>query len=112
MKVLTTREFRGSAKNYFELAENERVTIKRGKKFVNLIVSDAPDTVFVDRKWIKGFFAIPEKYRCNPFDYISDGDLFYADKRNVEHIKKAMKSATVGQTDELTPERQKELLGL
>jgi hypothetical protein len=34
--------------------------------------------------------SIPPEYRCNPFDMSPSGDLFYADKRNVEHVKKAI----------------------
>lgn len=38
MKVITTREIVRETKTYFELAEKERVVVKRGKKYVNLIV--------------------------------------------------------------------------
>jgi|GEM_PF-502114 len=103
MKVLTTREFRGSTKNYFALAENERVSIKRGGKYINLVVSDDPSTVFVDTKWVKGFFSIPEQYRCNPFDYVDSGDLFFADKRNIEKIDKGMQEAEEGKVTEMKP---------
>lgn len=87
MKIISTREFRNGAKAYFELAEKERVAVKRGKKFVNFIVTDAPDSPFFNEAWIKVFLAIPEKHRCNPFDISSTGDLFWADKRNVEQFK-------------------------
>lgn len=40
--------------------------------------------VGVDKNWIKGFIAIPDEYRCNPFDISPSGDLFWADSRNVE----------------------------
>lgn len=36
---------------------------------------------------IKGFLAIPAKYRCNPFKISPSGDLFWADQRNVEQLK-------------------------
>ncbi len=32
MKIITSREFRENQKNYFELAEKERVVIHRGSK--------------------------------------------------------------------------------
>lgn len=93
MKIVTTREFRNGTKAFFELAENERVSVKRGRKFVNLIVTEDPEDVFFDKKWIEDFLAIPEQYRCNPFDISPSGDIFWADKRNVEHLAKAIESA-------------------
>ena len=38
MKVITTRKMRNEAKGYFEMDERGRVAVKRGDKFVNLIV--------------------------------------------------------------------------
>jgi hypothetical protein len=90
MKVVSTKEFRNEVKSYFELAEKERVSIKRGNKFINLIVSNAPDQTYVDENWVNGFLAIPEKYRCNPFEISPSGDLYWADKRNVESLKKSV----------------------
>jgi hypothetical protein len=93
MKVVTTREFRSGVKGFFELAEKERVSIKRGNRFVNLIVSDDPDQAFVDQNWVTGFLTIPDTYRCNPFEISPSGDLFWADKRNVEHLRKSIEAA-------------------
>jgi hypothetical protein len=90
MKIITTREFRNGAKTYFDLAEKERVAIKRGKKFVNLIVTDEPDAEFFSETWIKEFLAIPEEYRCNPFDISTSGDLYWADKRNIEQLSERL----------------------
>lgn len=92
MKIITTREIRSETKTYFELAEKERVSVKRGKKFVNLIVSESPDKVFVDENWVIEFLAIPEKYRCNPFEISPSGDIFWADKRNVNNLKRSIKN--------------------
>jgi len=91
MKVITTRQIRNETKTYFELAEKERVIVKRGDKFINLVVTDNPDNFFVDENWIREFFDIPEEYRCNPFDISPSGDLFWADKRNIEVVKGAVK---------------------
>ena len=96
MKVLTTREFRSSTKSYFELAEKERVSIKRGKKFVNLVISDDPETVFINKDWVREFFSIPEQYRCNPFDVSPSGDIYWADKRNVEKLGHAIQQVKEG----------------
>ena len=96
MKVVSTREIRGSIKTYFELAEQERVSVKRGKKYINLIVSKDPAVRYVDEDWIKEFMAIPEKYRLNPFEISPSGDLFFADRRNVAKIDKGIKEAQEG----------------
>ena len=104
MKVITTREIVRQTKTYFDMAEKERVMVKRGKKYVNLIVSDEPDTKFVNEKWIKEFMSIPVEFRLNPFEVSPSGDLFFADKRNLEHIDKAQK----GQVKTLSKEDQKE----
>ncbi|MDR3129682.1 MAG: hypothetical protein LBU03_05530 [Tannerellaceae bacterium] len=92
MKIVTTREIRSETKTYFELAEKERVSVKRGKKYVNLIVSNDPGKRYVDEDWITEFMAIPAEYRVNPFEVSPSGDLFYADKRNLEQIDRAMAS--------------------
>ncbi|GHT04655.1 hypothetical protein FACS189423_07660 [Bacteroidia bacterium] len=112
MKVITTREVRNEMKTYFDLAEEERVLVKRGKKFVNLIITDDPDRVFLDDNWVRDFFAIPAEYRCNPFDISPSGDLFWADKRNVEQLGKAIKSAETGKKYVLKEEDQKRFFGL
>jgi len=39
-------------------------------------------------KELKMFFNIPKKYRVDPFDIIEDGDIFYADKRNINQLEK------------------------
>jgi len=88
MVIVSTREFRDKQRKYFDLAEEERVLIKRGKKYINLFVTDEPDNNFVSDTWVKGFLSIPEKFRCNPFDMSPAGDLFWADRRNVEYVQK------------------------
>jgi hypothetical protein len=108
MKVITTREIVRQTKTYFDLAEKERVAIKRGNKYVILIVTDEPETKFVSEKWIKEFMTIPPEYRVNPFEVSQSGDLFFADKRNLEYIDKARK----GQVKTLSKEEQKELFSL
>ena len=88
MVIVSTREFRDKQKKYLDLAEEERVLIKRGKKYINLFVTDEPDNNFVNDTWVKGFLSIPEKFRCNPFDTSPSGDLYWADRRNVEYVQK------------------------
>ncbi|MDR1054464.1 MAG: hypothetical protein LBL90_01245 [Prevotellaceae bacterium] len=50
MKVTTTKDIRNKIKDYFESAEKERISIKRGNKYVNLTVTDEPDKVFLGEK--------------------------------------------------------------
>lgn len=90
MKIVSTREFRNGTKTYFELAEKERVAVKRGSKFVNLIVTNEPDSQFFSEQWVKEFLDIPTEYRCNPFDLSSNGDLYWADKRNIDQVKERL----------------------
>lgn len=56
----------------------EQVVIKRANRSYKLIpVSD--DDMLVD---------IPKEYRCDPYDISPSGDIFWADKRNVDEIKR------------------------
>jgi hypothetical protein len=87
MKIITTREFRNGAKAFFELAEKESVVVKRGKKYVSLLVTEDPEARFFSEQWLKEFLAIPDEYRCNPFDFSPSGDLYWADKRNIDGLQ-------------------------
>lgn len=40
MVVITPSELRNNQKKYFDLAENERVVIKRGRKVIELVVTE------------------------------------------------------------------------
>ena len=108
MKVITTREMVRHAKDIFEMAEQERVAIKRGNKYINLIVTEDPGTEFITENWIKEFMSIPAEYRVNPFDVSPSGDIYFADKRNVEYIK----NARTGRVITLSEEEEKALFSL
>jgi hypothetical protein len=54
------------------------------------ILPTAEKAVGIKKIWFNDFFSIPEQFRCNPFDYSPTGDMFYADKRNVENLKKSL----------------------
>jgi len=90
MKIITTREMRADIKMFFELAEKEQVAIKRGRKYINLVVTNEPGSKFVSEEWLNDFFAIPSEYRCDPFDVSASGDLYFADKRNLEKLNKSI----------------------
>jgi len=112
MRIITTREITRQTRTYFEMAETERVAVKRGNKYINMIVTDTPDSTFINENWLKDFFVIPEKYRCNPFDYSPSGDLFYADKRNIERLNKSIEQARSGKVKRLSRKEQKELFDI
>ena len=112
MKIITTREILKSAKAVFELAEREQVAVKRGNKYVNLLVSKEPNEKFLKKQWFLEFLAIPEEYRVNPFEYSESGDLFFADKRNIEHIKAALAEIENGQGRLISKEEQEKIFNM
>lgn len=86
MKIVTSREFRDHQKKYFEMVDNnEQVIVKRKNRAYKLVpVSD--DDMLVD---------IPKEFRCDPYEISPSGDMFWADKRNVEKVKKAIEDKEV-----------------
>lgn len=86
MKIVTSREFRDNQKKYFEMVDNnEQVIVKRKNRAYKLVpVSD--DDMLVD---------IPKEFRCDPYEVSPSGDTFWADKRNVEKVKKAIENKEV-----------------
>jgi len=89
MKIVTSREFRDHQKKYFEMVDNnEQIIIKRKNRAYKLVpVSD--DDMLVD---------IPKEFRCDPYEVSPSGDMFWADKRNVEKVKKAIESKEIAAT--------------
>lgn len=86
MRIVTSREFRDHQKKYFEMVDNnEQVIIKRKDRAYKLIpVSE--DDILVN---------IPEEYRCDPYQISPSGDMYWADKRNVEKVKKAIEERKI-----------------
>jgi len=35
---------------------------------------------------MRTFFGIPKKHRTDPFDCVDDGDIYWADRRNIAHL--------------------------
>ena len=84
MKIVTSREFRDNQKKYFDLVDNkEQVIVKRSKKRAYKLVPVTDDDMLIE---------IPKEYRCDPYEISSSGDMFWADKRNVEIVKKAIEN--------------------
>ena len=83
MVIVTSREFRDNQKKYFDMVDNnEQIIVKRKNRAYKLVpVSD--DDMLVD---------IPKEYRCDPYELSSSGDTFWADKRNVEKVRKAIEN--------------------
>jgi hypothetical protein len=93
MVLVSTREFRTHQKKYFDIAVHEKVVVKRGKLFFSIVASSKPDSRHIDYEWLKEYNAIPDEYRCDPFAMSPSGDLFYADRRNVEKVKQTIEQA-------------------
>lgn len=84
MKIVTSREFRDHQKKYFDMVDKkEQVIVKRSKNRAYKLVPVTEDDMLIE---------IPEKYRCDPYEISPSGDLFWADKRNVEIVKKAIEN--------------------
>ncbi len=83
MKIITSREFRDNQKKYFDMVDkNEQIVVKRKNRTYKLVpVTD--DDMLVD---------IPIEYQCDPYEISPSGDMSWADKRNVEKVKKAIEN--------------------
>jgi len=46
-----------------------------------------------EREW---FFSIPEEHRTDPFDLSPSGDVYWADRRNVEQLERPGKDVRAG----------------
>ena len=82
MKIISSREFRDNQKKYFDMVDNkEQVIVKRSKDRAYKLVPVTDNDMLVD---------IPLEHRCDPFEFSPSGDPFWADRRNVEIVKKAI----------------------
>jgi antitoxin (DNA-binding transcriptional repressor) of toxin-antitoxin stability system len=128
MIVISTRDFRTNQTKFLDMANNgEDIVLKSRRngsfklvpvaventvidelrnKVENLVVTDDPDTKLFSENYLKEFMSIPAAFRVNPFDVSPSGDLFFADRRNLEHIEKAKNS----KIRTLSKEEQKKLL--
>ncbi len=89
MIVVSSREFRDNQKKFFDLAEKERVVIKRKSQFMELVPRGE---------------TIPESVSPS-------NDPYFDDPRNIEAILKASQQAKEGKVTRLTPELRNELFG-
>jgi hypothetical protein len=101
MRIVTSSEFRDNQKKCFDMADNnEQVVVKRRNKAYKLVpVSD--DDMVVE---------IPKEYRQDPYKISPGGDMFWADERNVEKVKKAIEKKGDIKVELKTPEDIKKFL--
>lgn len=85
--VVSSREFRDNQKKFFDLAEVQRVVIKRKNQFLELVPRGD---------------IIPESVSPS-------NDPYFDDPRNIEIIEKGLEQAKQGKTIKLTPSLQDEL---
>ena len=84
MLIISSREFRDNQKKYLDMVDNkEQVIVKRSKKRAYKLVPVTDDDMLIE---------IPKEYRCDPYEISPSGDMFWADKRNVEIVKKAIEN--------------------
>lgn len=90
MKKITEIQFKHNVDAFLEQATDETIQIE----LVNntLYLSTIHNINVIDNEWVKEFMSIPEEFRINPFEISDSGDLYWADKRNVEGVKKIIKS--------------------
>jgi len=82
MLVISSREFRDNQAQYFDLVDNqEQVLIQRGKNRAYRLLPVTKDDYI---------YPIPPEYLCNPYDISPSGDMFWADKRNVEKLNESL----------------------
>ncbi len=86
MKIVTSREFRDNQKKYFEMVDNNEQIIVKRKNRAYKLVPVSEDDMLMD---------IPKEFRCDPYEISPSGDMFWADKRNVEKVKKAIEDKEV-----------------
>lgn len=70
MRIITAREFREKQKDYFDLAESERVIIHRGKKRKSVLLM--------------------------PIDESTETDIFFSDPNVLQAIKEGIEDVKAG----------------
>ncbi len=89
MKKITEKEFKKNIDDVVEQATDEPIQIETESN--TLYLSTIRNINIIDNEWVKEFMAIPEEFRINPFEISDSGDLYWADKRNVEAVKATIK---------------------
>lgn len=66
---------------------------ERNSKWLASKIVEASESKKSAKKLDPEIAKIPEEFRCDPFEVSPSGDPFYADKRNVEAVRKACEAA-------------------
>ena len=90
MKKITEIQFKHNVDAFLEQATDETIQIETESN--TLYLSTIQNTNIIDKEWVKEFMAIPEEFRINPFEISDSGDLYWADKRNVEAVKNLLEN--------------------
>lgn len=85
MKTITEKEFKTNIDLTLSQAIDYPIKIIDEKN--EYYLSTINDINIIDSEWVKNFMAIPEEYRVNPFKTCDTGDLYWADKRNIDEVK-------------------------
>lgn len=85
MKKITEKQFKQNIDTFLEEATEEPIQIEMDNN--TLYLSSIDSLQVIDNEWVKEFMAIPEEFRINPFEISDSGDLYWADKRNVDGVK-------------------------
>lgn len=85
MKKITEKEFKQNIDAVLGQATDGPIQIELLNN--TLYLSTIRNINILDSEWVKEFMAIPEEFRLNPFEISDSGDLYWADKRNVEAVK-------------------------
>ncbi len=86
MKIISTREFRGNQKKYFDLAEFERIIIHRGNKRKSVLLT--------------------------PINEEEETDIYFSDPNVISKLKKALREIEDGNTKKVTLDDVKRILNL
>lgn len=86
MKKITEIQFKHNVDAFLEQAIDEPIQIEIDNN--KLYLSTIHNINVIDNEWVKEFMGIPEEFRINPFEISDSGDLYWADKRNVDGVKK------------------------
>lgn len=93
MKKITEIQFKHNVDAFLEQATDETIQIETQSN--TLYLSTIQNTNIIDKEWVKEFMAIPEEFRINPFEISDSGDLYWADKRNVDGVNDAIVKESV-----------------
>lgn len=88
MIVISTREFRANQNKYLGMAADGEDIVLKSRGWGNFKIVPVSTNDALAR--------IPKEYRCDPYAISPSGDLFWADKRNVEELTRRLQDIENG----------------